>query len=111
MANEAKKVELYGSNCEGDVRRYTCADANAITKGTLLVLSDPRTASGGATSGAQFAGIAAVDKEASDGSTSIGCWTNGIFELTATGASRTATRSPFTASSTTAPKAPASTLW
>jgi hypothetical protein len=86
MANEAKKVELYGSNCEGDVRRYTCADANAITKGTLLVLSDPRTASGGATSGAQFAGIAAVDKEASDGSTSIGCWTNGIFELTASGA-------------------------
>jgi len=86
MANEATIVELLGANNSGDKRRYTCADATAITKGTLLRLLDPRTASGAILTGAIFAGIASMDKEASDGSTSISCWTNGIFEIKASGA-------------------------
>lgn len=90
MANEAIKVELYGSNYDGTPRRYTVANGTAISKGTLLKLTDPRTAAAAdATSTAVnicCAGIAAMDKEASDGSTSISAWTNGIFECVASGA-------------------------
>ena len=85
MANEAKEVELYGANNSGDKRRYTCADTPAITKGTLLMLTDPRTASAHTGIGDKFCGIASMDKEASDGSTSISAWTNGIFEMTTSG--------------------------
>lgn len=85
MANEAVKVELYGNNNDGDVRRYTVADGTAISKGTLLTLSDPRTATGSPTLRGVFAGIANMDKEANDGSTSIGAWTNGVFDLKASG--------------------------
>lgn len=86
MANEATKVELYGNNNSGDQRRYTVADAVAITKGTVLQLLDPRTASAAITEKVACAGIAAMDKEASDGSTSISAWTNGVFEMVASDA-------------------------
>jgi hypothetical protein len=84
----ATKVEL--TNSTGNPRRYTCADGVAITKGTVLTLSDPRTAAAVSTAtdanGYAFAGIASMDKVASDGSTSITAWTSGIFEMTASGA-------------------------
>lgn len=87
MAREAVPVELYNG---GRQRRLTVADANAITKGTLLSLQDPRTASGslGTSVAGAFpcAGVASMDKEASDGSTSITVWTDGIFEMYASGA-------------------------
>ena len=80
MANEWTKVELYGQNNDGDPRRYTCASGTAISKGTLLVLSDPRTVAAHASIGQYMGGVAAMDKSATDGSTSISAWTNGIFE-------------------------------
>lgn len=89
MANELIKVEL--TNSTGFPRRYTVANATAISKGTLLTLTDPRTAiavPGTATAAVLNigAGVAAEDKEASDGLTSISVWTDGIFEAKASGA-------------------------
>lgn len=88
MAREAIVVEL--TNGSGFPRRYTVSNSTAISKGTLLKLTDPRTAvayDGATVEGAlPVAGIAAMDKEANDGSTSITAWTDGIFELTASGA-------------------------
>ena len=74
-------IELLGSR--GDPVRYTVANANSITKGDLLFLLDPRTVSGANLATGAAAGIAAMDKEASDGSTSISVYTNGIFDLVA----------------------------
>jgi hypothetical protein len=88
-AYSATKVEL--TNGTGNPRRYTVAEGTGILKGKLLTLSDPRTAaevSDSTTVGAgyAFAGIAAIEKVANDGSTSITAWTNGIFEICASGA-------------------------
>jgi len=80
MANEAVIVELYGDN--GDVRFYTCANGTTIEKGTILELEDPRTAKKVSGAGVVIAGIAAHEKVANDGSTKIGVYTNGIFDLT-----------------------------
>ena len=80
------KVELYGQNNMGDIRRYTCASNVAITKGTLLILSDPRTAAAHATTaGGYMAGVAAAAKSATDLATTIPAWTNGVFEVTCSG--------------------------
>jgi len=81
MANEAVIVDLLGDR--GNVMDYTVADAAGIEKGALLMLQDPRTASGGnITTGNAVAGIAATEKVASDGQTKLGLYTNGIFDLT-----------------------------
>lgn len=82
MANEAVIIELMGDPKGGAVT-YNCLDANAITKGTLLVISGARTVSAQPTicSLKSFAGIAAQDKVASDGSTTISVYTKGIFDL------------------------------
>ena len=88
MANEAVKVELYDRST-GSQRRYLVASAVAIAKGTLLCLSNPRTAaaaSGTKTAPLPAAGIASMAKASDDFSTSISAWTNGIFELKASGA-------------------------
>lgn len=85
MANEAIKVEL--TNNTGFPIRYACASGTAIAKGTLLILSDPRTVTAHSTGvGGVFAGIASMGKEATDYSTSISAWTDGIFEIKASGA-------------------------
>lgn len=87
MAREAIKVELYGENSAGVIRRYTVADGNNIPKGTILKLgSDPRTAAASVGTSDLVAGIASEEKEASDGATSIGVWTHGVFDLVASGA-------------------------
>ena len=89
MANEAVIIELTpGIN---PVIR-TCADGTGISKGTLLVLTDPNTvAIGGATTtGNAFGGIAAADKVASDGSTTIAAHMSGVFDLKANAAAITA---------------------
>ncbi len=82
MANEAVIIEL-GYDQGRPVRR-TCATGTSISKGTLLVLSDPNTAAASASGnkGVPFAGIAAADKLGGDGSTSIAAYTNGVFDLT-----------------------------
>lgn len=84
MAYEATKVEL--TNNTGFPRRFTCADGVAIAKGALLKMTDPRTAALADGVADPIAGIASMDKEASDGSTSISVYTDGIFEMKASGA-------------------------
>lgn len=79
MSNEAIILEL-GPN-GGAPQRFTVADATGITKGTLLKLSGDCTAQASSSTDV-FAGIAAADKEASDGATSIAAYTEGIFDLT-----------------------------
>lgn len=79
MANEAVIVELGVDG--GRPTRFTCADGAGISKGTLLKLADNRTASASAARDV-FAGIAAADKVASDGATTISAYTKGIFDLT-----------------------------
>jgi len=86
MVREAVKVELLGSNNDGDPVYYTVADGTAISKGTLLAMSDPRTAAANAATYGAIAGIAAMQKVASDGATTIAVWTNGIFEMYASNA-------------------------
>ena len=92
MANQAVKVELYGNNGDGRPRRFTIADATTIKKGDLMKLTDQRTAASAAETTSlailAAAGIASMDKEANDGSTSISLWTDGIFELGCSGAVR-----------------------
>lgn len=84
MANEPTKVEL--TNSTGFVRRFTIADGVAIAKNTILVMTDPRTAAANTATAAVIAGISSAAKEASDGETSLGVWTDGIFEMTCSGA-------------------------
>jgi len=89
MTNEAVKVEL--TNSTGFPRRYACASGAAITKGTLLKLTDPRTAAAadatGAAAAVPCAGIAAMDKSiTNDDSNTITAWTDGVFECIASGA-------------------------
>lgn len=88
MASGAIKVEL--TNSTGNPRRYAVASGVAIAKGTLLKLIDVagiRTASAAVTLECPCAGIAAMDKSATnDDSTSISVWTDGIFEMIASGA-------------------------
>jgi hypothetical protein len=86
MALEITKVELFGENRDGNPLSYTCASGTAIAKGTLLTITDPRTVTANSASGAQCAGIAAMDKSGSDFSTKIAVWTDGIFEGYASGA-------------------------
>lgn len=79
MANEAVIINL-GPN-GGRVMRFTCADGTGIAKGTILKLADPRTVAAATADNDVFAGIAAEEKVASDGQTSIGVYTEGIFDL------------------------------
>lgn len=81
------KVEAY----DAFNTRYTCSASTSISKGMILMLTDPRTASkhtGGKATiyGKPTAGIAAMDKDGSDPSTTITVWTKGIFDAYASGA-------------------------
>lgn len=80
------KVEAY----EMFNTSFTVADGTQISRGMLLQLTDPRTASknSAATNATPqvSVGIAAMEKEASDGSTKITVWTKGIFDSVASGA-------------------------
>jgi len=82
MANEAVKVELFGANNDGQPVRYTVPDNVNISIGTLLKIVTPRTASAALTNFSPVAGIAAMEKIAGDGSTSISVWTQGVFDIT-----------------------------
>lgn len=58
----------------------TCADGTGIEKGAILKLTDPRTASLADGDGDIIAGIAAEEKIANDGKTSIAVYRGGIFK-------------------------------
>ena len=82
MANEAVIIELLGPQ-KGCPVNYAIADATAVPKGTLMAVDDGRTAikTGGEAGENMFCGIAAHEKVANDGSTTISCWTHGIFDI------------------------------
>lgn len=54
-----------------------------VEKGTIMELTDPRTAAANNGSGDVFAGIARREKIASDGRKRLACFRRGIFRLTA----------------------------
>jgi len=70
---------------QSDPVEFTCADGTAITKGSVLKLTDPLTAIITSAASDPIAGIAAHDKVASDGRTRIGAYRNGIFDMWASG--------------------------
>ena len=59
---------------------FTCADGAGIEKGAILMLSDLMTAATATGDGDPIAGIAAVEKIASDGKVKIGVYRGGIFK-------------------------------
>ena len=59
----------------------TCADGTAITKGSILKLTDPNTVAITDGDTDVVAGIAAESKIASDGKTKIGVYKRGIFKV------------------------------
>lgn len=65
---------------------FTVADGTGIEKGTLLKLTDPRTAIASSAQADAIAGIAAREKVASDGRTRLSVYTKGIFDMYASGA-------------------------
>ncbi|KKL07975.1 hypothetical protein LCGC14_2580590 [marine sediment metagenome] len=81
MTNEWEKVELFGPNRDGEIVRFGVNDSTNVSKGQLMQLVDPRTVSSVVAYGAAVAGVAASEKVAGDGDTSIGCQTQGIFEV------------------------------
>jgi hypothetical protein len=84
MANEAVIIELFNG---GRPIRYTVADGATIDKGTLMYLSaDPRTIAATAGDGNFFVGVAATEKDGSDGSTTLAVYTDGIFDMKDAGA-------------------------
>ena len=88
MAFEAVIVELLGNG--GDPIEYTVADGTTIEKGTILELEDERTCKKVSGAGVVIAGIAATEKVANDGSTTLAALTNLIADLTVdTGATAT----------------------
>jgi len=69
---------------------FTCADGTGIAKGAILKIADPMTVSVAGTDNDRVIGIAAEEKIASDGKTTIGVYMGGIFKGTAGAAGVTA---------------------
>lgn len=83
-----QKVSLFGDN--GDQQSWTVVDGTQISQGIGLFASDPRTAAkvtaANASAAVAVCGISAMEKKASDGSTTITVYTNGVFTGKASGA-------------------------
>ena len=86
MANEAVIIELFNG---GRPIRYTVADDTTIEKGTIMEMTDPRTMKKISAANKPIAGIAAAEKVANDGSTTLAVYTDGIFDLTLGGSATT----------------------
>lgn len=80
MANEAVLVLKYEDPID-----FIVADGTGITKGAVLKLTDPRTASLSAGAADYVAGIAARDKVASDGRTRLAVFRRGVFRMLLSG--------------------------
>ena len=80
MANEAVIVELWGQP-KGEAINYTVAVGNAIAKGTLGKLVDPRTAAASAADNDPFAGVASAEKLSTSTIVNLGFWSKGIFDI------------------------------
>ena len=85
MANEWVKV-----GGDPTIIDFTVASGTAIEKGSVLALSDPRTAAQATLSGQIIAGVAATEKSITEGDVSVelGLWVGGgaRFLVTASGA-------------------------
>src|SRR3990167_967352 len=80
MANEAAlHVET------GLPVKFTVANATGIEKGAILKMTDPWTAIINSASNDVIAGIAAAEKIASDGVTTLAVYREGIFKVTLSG--------------------------
>ena len=71
---------------------FTILDAQAVEKGALMQLTDPRTCSGSDTlkTGSPFAGIASAEKVALDGQINLALHTIGVFDIVTAGKAITA---------------------
>jgi len=78
MADEAVTIELYNG---GRPIRYLVADATAIPKGSLLELDADMRVIVATNTDKCFVGVAAAEKVASDGSTYMSAYTDGIFDM------------------------------
>ena len=78
---------------------FTCANATGIEKGAILKMTDPRTASLADGDTDIVAGIAASEKIASDGNTTVPIYRQGWFKVKASG-NTTAGDALITAAST-----------
>ena len=65
---------------------FTCADGTGIEKGALLKLTDPMTVALADGAADMIAGVAAQEKIANDGRTSIAVYLRGVFNAVADGA-------------------------
>lgn len=79
MANEIIVTDLLGNG--GDPIQYTCLDNTNIPKGTLMELEDLRTVKKISAGNKPIAGIAAAEKVANDGRTTIAVLTNFIGKV------------------------------
>ena len=86
MANEWAVLELYGPNSDGGKRRVTIADGVSISVGAALQMLDPRTASYSHLAKVPIIGIAADEKTPNSGVTEISVFTDGLFDVVASGA-------------------------
>lgn len=77
MANEAVLVNKFSEPID-----FIVADGAGIEKGTVLKLTDPRTASANDGTGDVFAGIAHREKISGDGRTRLSAFVDGIFDMT-----------------------------
>ena len=76
----AQIIELFSNG--GRVIRFTVDNATAVPKGTLMCVTDARTAAKQTTTTDAFCGVASAEKVANDGSTTLGLYTSGLFLLT-----------------------------
>lgn len=86
MANETKLVQ----KLQDRLSQVVVADDTGIEKGTLLALTDANTGVASSADGDIPVGIAASEKEADDGSTTLAIYTYGIFDMTCDGTGVTA---------------------
>ena len=76
MANELIVTDLLGNG--GDPIEYTCAEATAIPKGTVMELTDPRTVKKVSAADKPLVGISAAEFKGGEGLTTISVITNCI---------------------------------
>ena len=81
MANELIITDLLGNG--GDPIEYTCLDNTTILKGTVMELEDVRTVKKISADNKPLAGIAAAEKVADNGATTISVITNCIAKAVA----------------------------
>ena len=81
MANEWVLIERLSEPID-----FTVVDGAGIEKGTLMQLTDPRTAAAVTASGQLIAGVLAREKIANDGRTRSPLFQSGVFRVHSSGA-------------------------